>query len=401
MLGQVVADERRTSAYLPSRRARQGRDIDDGLHVAVAATCAAALIRHVLDSVARGHVPQGSQSVLGAREPSRARDRLRTHGLQLLDRRRPEERHLDAVRDDQPAPPRVPTAAQGSALLQRRGLRLGPPRLRARLHRAPSRPRPHDGRRLDPGLPVLAPRPRAHARLQPGPAADRGVPRPDRAVVLALDDAAHPPSRLARLAGVPHRVPPDLAAHDGADRREADALQAHVRHRPRLLRRAAGARLLGLRPIDSGCCWSSGRCSRRFNPAGRPGDRPPRTAALREAPAAAQPLRRGVARHRHRPDRRGPVVTRVAVRRTTWPSSTSSPASTPPSGRRPGSSPGPSTRASSRRGWPRRSLYADDLAVFDQLSGLDTSDWPTTRILAGTLDPAELAAKLATKVAPG
>lgn len=46
------------------------------------------------------------------------------------------------------------------------------------------------------------------------------------------------------------------------------------------------------------------------------------------------------------------------------------------------------------------SLYAADLAVFDQLSGLDTSEWPTTRILAGTLDPGELAAKLATKVTP-
>jgi hypothetical protein len=45
-------------------------------------------------------------------------------------------------------------------------------------------------------------------------------------------------------------------------------------------------------------------------------------------------------------------------------------------------------------------LYAADLAVFGQLSGLDISEWPTTRILAGTLDPEELAAKLATKVAP-
>ena len=46
------------------------------------------------------------------------------------------------------------------------------------------------------------------------------------------------------------------------------------------------------------------------------------------------------------------------------------------------------------------SLYAADLAVFDRLSGLDTSAWPTTRILAGELDPGELAARLATKVAP-
>lgn len=45
-------------------------------------------------------------------------------------------------------------------------------------------------------------------------------------------------------------------------------------------------------------------------------------------------------------------------------------------------------------------LYAADLAVFDRLSGLDTSGWPTTRILAGTLDPGELAARFATKVAP-
>lgn len=44
-------------------------------------------------------------------------------------------------------------------------------------------------------------------------------------------------------------------------------------------------------------------------------------------------------------------------------------------------------------------LYAADLALFDRLSGLDTSAWPTTRILAGTLDPAELAARFATRVA--
>lgn len=45
-------------------------------------------------------------------------------------------------------------------------------------------------------------------------------------------------------------------------------------------------------------------------------------------------------------------------------------------------------------------LYAADLAVFDRVSGIDTSDWPTTRILAGTMDPGELAARFATKVAP-
>lgn len=45
-------------------------------------------------------------------------------------------------------------------------------------------------------------------------------------------------------------------------------------------------------------------------------------------------------------------------------------------------------------------LYASDLALFTELSGLDTSQWPTSRILAGTMDPAELAAKFAVKVAP-
>lgn len=39
-------------------------------------------------------------------------------------------------------------------------------------------------------------------------------------------------------------------------------------------------------------------------------------------------------------------------------------------------------------------LYAEDLADFTELSGLDTSAWSTARILAGSLDPAELADKL-------
>lgn len=41
--------------------------------------------------------------------------------------------------------------------------------------------------------------------------------------------------------------------------------------------------------------------------------------------------------------------------------------------------------------------YADDLARFPALSGVDVSAWPTARILAGTLDPAELAASFATR----
>lgn len=45
-------------------------------------------------------------------------------------------------------------------------------------------------------------------------------------------------------------------------------------------------------------------------------------------------------------------------------------------------------------------LYADDLQRFEPLSGLAISHWPTVRINAGTLDPADLAAKFAAKVVP-
>jgi len=41
--------------------------------------------------------------------------------------------------------------------------------------------------------------------------------------------------------------------------------------------------------------------------------------------------------------------------------------------------------------------FAADLPLFEKLSGIDASRWATSRILAGTLDPAELAEKLARK----
>ena len=43
-------------------------------------------------------------------------------------------------------------------------------------------------------------------------------------------------------------------------------------------------------------------------------------------------------------------------------------------------------------------LYAADLAVFEELSGLDTSAWPTRRVLDGTMEPRELADRFAGKV---
>jgi hypothetical protein len=45
-------------------------------------------------------------------------------------------------------------------------------------------------------------------------------------------------------------------------------------------------------------------------------------------------------------------------------------------------------------------LYAEDVALFERLSGLDVSAWPTRRIVEGAMDPAELAAKFAQKVRP-
>jgi hypothetical protein len=46
-------------------------------------------------------------------------------------------------------------------------------------------------------------------------------------------------------------------------------------------------------------------------------------------------------------------------------------------------------------------LYADDLERLVPLIDFDTSGWPTRRILAGELDPAELAARLGSKVTGG
>ena len=42
--------------------------------------------------------------------------------------------------------------------------------------------------------------------------------------------------------------------------------------------------------------------------------------------------------------------------------------------------------------------YARDLALFEELSGIDTSAWPTRLVLDGELDPGELAARFARKV---
>ena len=43
-------------------------------------------------------------------------------------------------------------------------------------------------------------------------------------------------------------------------------------------------------------------------------------------------------------------------------------------------------------------VYAKDLDLFEELSGIDTSAWPTRLVLDGALDPGELAARFARKV---
>ena len=70
VLGQVAPDERAHVGVLPVEEGRQGRDLDDGLHVAVALVLGrGGLGRHVLESVARGHVPQGSVARVNRPEP--------------------------------------------------------------------------------------------------------------------------------------------------------------------------------------------------------------------------------------------------------------------------------------------------------------------------------------------
>jgi hypothetical protein len=44
--------------------------------------------------------------------------------------------------------------------------------------------------------------------------------------------------------------------------------------------------------------------------------------------------------------------------------------------------------------------YADDLVLFERLSGLDTSSWPTRQVIDGTLEIEALHAKLCAKLAP-
>ncbi|QBX56363.1 hypothetical protein EXE58_13395 [Nocardioides seonyuensis] len=46
-------------------------------------------------------------------------------------------------------------------------------------------------------------------------------------------------------------------------------------------------------------------------------------------------------------------------------------------------------------------MYGQDLELFAELSGIDTTAWPTRRILEGTLDPDELAARFAAKINRG
>ncbi|HEY2880088.1 hypothetical protein [Nocardioides sp.] len=58
--------------------------------------------------------------------------------------------------------------------------------------------------------------------------------------------------------------------------------------------------------------------------------------------------------------------------------------------------PGPRPSAGAVEGLVRR--YADDLALFERLSGLDISGWPTRQAAAGTLDVTELRDRLCDKL---
>ena len=41
--------------------------------------------------------------------------------------------------------------------------------------------------------------------------------------------------------------------------------------------------------------------------------------------------------------------------------------------------------------------YAEDLPLFERLSGIDTSGWTTSKLIRGELSPAEVAEKLGRK----
>ena len=225
----------------------------------------------------------------------------------------------------------------------------------ARDYSAPRRaPDPPARRRRDAHLPLLAAGARADARLRLRDAAHRGLPRPARAALLALGDAALAQPRLARLAGLPHRVAAHVPARRGAGRRTHDAVAAHDRPGAGVLRRAAAARLRAVRPPAVAAARAAGDAG-RLRGHRAPHDRLPRAAALRaRAPAAG----------------------------TGTPARTRSPA------RRP-------TADDLAR---VAEVYAKDLALFEELSDIDTSAWPTRRILDGDLDPGELAARFARKV---
>jgi hypothetical protein len=44
--------------------------------------------------------------------------------------------------------------------------------------------------------------------------------------------------------------------------------------------------------------------------------------------------------------------------------------------------------------------YAEDLVLFERLSGLDTSSWPTRQVIDGALAVEDLHAKLCAKLVP-
>jgi hypothetical protein len=44
--------------------------------------------------------------------------------------------------------------------------------------------------------------------------------------------------------------------------------------------------------------------------------------------------------------------------------------------------------------------YADDLSLFERLSGLDVSSWPTRQVIDGSLDVTAFHAKLCAKLVP-
>ncbi len=232
---------------------------------------------------------------------------------QLRHRRGPEGSDHQPLPDAPAASAHRRRDPEGAALLLR-APRLGPPRLldvpATGQATAPGRAR----RRRHPGVPLLAARDGADARLPPGHAADGLLPRPDRASDLALGDGAPSARVVPRPADGDREVRPRPASGD-CRRGEPEPDPATLCLLARSVRRPAGA-CPGTLPDRAVDALRVPRVPERPRARPRPGHRPVGGAALRDLPEPRPPDGgRGRGPERTSERGRGPGPRRVVRRR--------------------------------------------------------------------------------------